>query len=567
MKYNRGLIVDIDDTLDESSFRNNTRYRRYQSHVKNLADSRRSRYKKLLSEARKQNRYTTEENIFQALWRRGILEPLVRPYQLPLYNHLHKVRNPVLSVTRQWGKTVVTFCFLFEQAIRRPNCRILMVYPSEGQIKGIVDDLYRIATTYKPLDYHIKSHTGRDGKYTFPNGSTLEFIGANKQNIKSARGKHLDIIVIDECLIIDDLDSAIKNVLLPTFTEASKRDKEHRERLILSSSLPQSPEHDFFEYINRAREDGSLFVSNIEDNKTISTKIAMQQAQTYGGMDNNQYRREILGIFEADDSAICIPELINDEIKNSMFLPQKTIMAERNWKTDGTSYRTVACIDWGTGDNCGIVAGLYDETNAKLYIDNEFARTGLAISQQIIQLMKMIKEYKQYKESGIRKIQLFCDINPSAINEGLLMGCNLIARKQAQVRETIDFTRNKIRDNRIIVTSNCPKLKQETIGAYYNARKLKNYQYEVARNKKHRHFDVFSALTILVSCLSWIPYGKNNASMSQSFKKNYNVALSGRKRQFMDRMDESRNSGVNMSNVDARLFQVFDNKNAVDETN
>ena len=78
----------------------------------------------------------------------------------------------------------------------------------------------------------------------------------------------------------------VMSILLPTCTHSGGK-------IILASTPPEDPSHDFVTFIERAEKDRTLTKKTIYDNKMLTPeKIQNIISKFPGGTSNHQFRRE-----------------------------------------------------------------------------------------------------------------------------------------------------------------------------------------------------------------------------------------------------------------------------------
>jgi phage terminase large subunit len=146
------------------------------------------------------------------------------------------------------GKTFGIIPVLINEALQTPNLEISIVSESVPHLKrGVIKDFKKILVDTHRW-YRTQWH-GSDFKYTFKNGSYIEFFSAD--NDSKLRGARRDILYINEC----------NNVTFESFNELAVRTKSH-------IYLDWNPTHEFwFDEHLKNDDDIDFIIVTYEDNE------------------------------------------------------------------------------------------------------------------------------------------------------------------------------------------------------------------------------------------------------------------------------------------------------------
>ena len=146
------------------------------------------------------------------------------------------------NCSRQWGKSYWAVTKAIEQAIQVPKSQVR--YGAAFQT-DLVD--FIIPAFEKVFEDAPEEVKGRKvgHYYLFPNGSRIKLVGLDK-NPNGLRGNTLDLIIIDECGFVTNLDYIYKSIIMPATL--------HRPncKIILISTPPSTPAHPFVDYVQKA---------------------------------------------------------------------------------------------------------------------------------------------------------------------------------------------------------------------------------------------------------------------------------------------------------------------------
>ena len=85
--------------------------------------------------------------------------------------------------------------------------------------------------------------------WLFPNGSRINIAGTDGKNYNKLRGGNAHLCIVDEAGFCSDLKHIINSILIPLTTIT-------KGRIVLSSTTPTEPDHEFNEYMEYAELNG-----------------------------------------------------------------------------------------------------------------------------------------------------------------------------------------------------------------------------------------------------------------------------------------------------------------------
>jgi phage FluMu gp28-like protein len=149
----------------------------------------------------------------QELWLRGNLDWKLHKAQEILNQVFREARGQLFvgNCSRQWGKSywgVVKAC---EVALSTPKAQIRYGAAFQSDLVDFIIPAFEKVIEDAPDECKPK----RVGHfYIFPNGSRIKLVGLDK-NPNGLRGNTLDLIIIDECGFVTNLDYIYKSVIIP----------------------------------------------------------------------------------------------------------------------------------------------------------------------------------------------------------------------------------------------------------------------------------------------------------------------------------------------------------------
>jgi hypothetical protein len=204
------------------------------------------------------------------LWHMGELQWKFTITQQKIYDFYNTVDNKtiVLNCSRRLGKTYLLCLMAIEQSIKYPN----------SIVKFLMPEIKMIRTNLRPIMHEIffdaprelvPRYNTQDSIYKFNNGSEIHLAGSDNGNYDKLRGGNCHLAIVDEAGFCSDLNHIIKYILTPT-TLLTKG------RIILSSTTPPNPDHEFIKIMQRAEASGNLIRKTIfdarDDDKGSSTR-------------------------------------------------------------------------------------------------------------------------------------------------------------------------------------------------------------------------------------------------------------------------------------------------------
>lgn len=173
-----------------------------------------------------------------ACWERGVVSYKFHETQHRIYDALKKSkrRKFFLLCSRRLGKTFTLLCHAFEVALQKPNAQILYLAPLANMAAEIVTSGIRpiLEDCPKHVRIEVKPHIK---EIHFGNGSIIRLKGVNSEQADNLRGGAQDLVILDECGQMDNLEYVLSSVVLPmTMTTGGK--------IILATTPAVSPGHD-----------------------------------------------------------------------------------------------------------------------------------------------------------------------------------------------------------------------------------------------------------------------------------------------------------------------------------
>lgn len=414
------------------------------------------------------------ESLQYEAWYRGNLTWKFHSAQKLIDKTFKESKSPLFvgNCSRQLGKSFWAVCKAIEQALKKPKSQIRYGAAFHTDlVEFIIPAFEKVMEDCPPA---IKGKYKSSGtSYVFPNGSKIKLVGLDK-NPNGLRGSTLDLIILDECGFVTKLDYIYKSVIIPATMHRPEA------RVILISTPPATPAHDFIEYSQKAEVEGGYACFTIYDNPMINEATIERLMKESGGEDSTTFRREYLCEFVTDQDLAIIgswkDSYVQDIERDEFF----------------QYYHTYVGMDMGVNDFTAVIFGYYDFKRAALVVTDEFTMNGPAINTDI--LAKTIKAKEEAIWPGKTVFRRVADNNwPILINDfSYLHNLTFIATNKDEKHAMINELKILIDAGRIIVHPRCKQLIGcLKYGVWDNKRK------QFARSKVYGHYDHLDALIYL----------------------------------------------------------------------
>jgi hypothetical protein len=454
------------------------------------------------------------EQIRQArfqLWHMGILEWKFSITQQKIFE-FYKSREEktiVINCSRRLGKTFLLTLMAIEQCLKNENSVVKFLMPEVKMIRTTLRPIMNEIFQDAPKELIPKFNT-QDSIYKFNNGSEIHLAGSDNGNYDKLRGGSCELAIVDEAGFCSDLNHIIKYILTPTTLLT-------RGKIILSSTTPPKPDHEFIDIMDAAEIKGTLIRKTIFDardddkgavNPRITDEIIADIIKDDPlGAESDSFRTEFLcqKIFNSSDSVF--PEF-TEEV-------QKQTICE--WPKPSFYDRYVS-MDIGFVDMTIALFGYWDFDNGVLVIEDEIILAGQEVTsrrlaEKIIQkehllwTNKLTGEFeKPYARVSDNNLILINDLHRE---HGLYFQPTDKHNKDAHIGKV----RNMIQNNQLIINPRCKTLISHMKNATWDKKKGNNRSFR--RSSEGHHYDGCDA--ILYMC-------RNIDTTRNPYPKGYNFS-------------------------------------------
>jgi hypothetical protein len=408
------------------------------------------------------------------LWRRGILTWKLHATQKRIAAAIDASQGKlfVAVCSRQLGKSYLCVVRAIEAALRKPDTRIKYATAFLSDLQEFIIPAFDKVLADCPETVRPKFKS-QQGKYCFPNGSEIKLIGLDlKPN--GLRGNTIDLIVLDESGFIGNLKYLYDSVIMP-----STMHRPHA-KIIMISTPPVSPDHDFTEFALRAEKQCSLARFTIHENPLLTTEQIAELCNEAGGEKSTTWRREYLCEFINDTSLAIVPEwddkFIGEPEEDPYF----------------KYYHKYEALDIGAVDYTACLFGYYDFNRAKMVIVDELEMHGPTMTTD--KLVQGIREKE--KERGFSTVYRRIADNNNLIllqDLSLLHQLNFSPTSKDELHAMINELRLWVRQGRLQVHPRCKMLIGNLKYGLFNQKRTK-----FENSKVYGHFDHLAALVYLI---------------------------------------------------------------------
>lgn len=374
-------------------------------------------------------------------------------------------------------------------------------------VKLLTDTKLHCRTVYEPIFRQIFEKFPEDLRpeyissqyvYIFKNGSQIQMAGSDGNSAERLRGQASDLVLIDEAAFCTNLDYNVMSILLPTCTHSGGK-------IILASTPPDDPTHDFVHYIEKAEKEGRLTKKTIYDNQMLTKEQVDNLISKFpGGVNNHQFRREYLCELIKDEELSVIPEiteeLLNDIVKEHPLPPY---------------FNRYVAMDIGFRDFTVVLFGYYDFRADKIIIQDEICKNGLEIHLPVFTKEIMDKESDLWlnvlTNELIKPDVRVSDINPFVLQELAIESKKIdnnrklsfiIADKDNKLAN-INKLRVLLANKKIIISPKCVNLIRHLKHCRWKDKTSKD---EFAKSPDNGHYDAVDALLYFTRAIN---YNKN----------------------------------------------------------
>lgn len=420
----------------------------------------------------------------------------------------------IIKCARRLGKSYLLVAIAVMFCRRKAYAQVRYAAPTAKSLKNIIHPIMRKITEDMPAELRPEWKAA-DGKYVFPGtNAELYLAGVNNNHADDLRGTACDLFIIDEAGTVDDLHYLVHDVALPQLLDPDGHVVAGR-RLIMASSPPRTPAHEFTQMANEAEVGEYYSHYNIFEGEYPNEVLSM-------------FLRED-GISEADLEALLSGDLLNIKsttVKREYLaldvVDEKSALCPEWDNREGEAfevdeyfqfYQKYNSLDVGVRHFSVSLAGHYDFLQAKLFMHDEVARSGPEMTTDLmaqdIRRMEeqrfgvkweMVdgdgarKKWKMVPPDNNFKLRRVSDINLLLIQDLARMeGLFFDPTDKGELEQMVNQVRVWVAAGRIVVHPRCKQLLGCLKYGIWNKRRT-DFDVSLA----YGHFDAFAALMYLV---------------------------------------------------------------------
>lgn len=429
-------------------------------------------------------------DVNRELWLRGELDWLLHAGQMRLEEAFAKAGKLfVTEDSRQLGKTVWAAKKCIEVGIKYPGSQIRFATAFETDLRELVLPAFEFILSTCPEDIRPPFREAKSS-WTLWTGSRIKLVGMDRKP-QGLRGNKLALVIYDEAGFMSRLKQTYQNVVIPTMTHVP------HGRVVMMSSSPEDPDHEFCEFADEAAENGSYLKLTILDNPLLTQKDHDRIAKDMGGRESDAYQREYMCVRLVDPTRAIVPDF-----EEARHVVESPVPAPRAW------YHNYEGLDSGVQHLTGGLLAYYDFLRAKVVIEDEFTLRGAEVTTRRISECFRDLEVKHgwitrggknqkgdYLYSDDKVYRRISDNNNLILLQDMAseFGLYFDPTSKDELPAMVNKVRNWFKSNRIEVNPRCQLLIGCLKAAIWNEKRDK-----FAESRLHGHFDLLAALMYLI---------------------------------------------------------------------
>lgn len=428
----------------------------------------------------------TAQQLKDEAWARGNLSWKLHDGQKIIKQKLDSISGQlfVANCSRQWGKSYLMVSEAVSLALKTKHARIKYGTAFLTDLQEFILPCFEAVLEDCPPALRPK-YKVQGSKYVFPGTKAeIKLVGLDKHP-NGLRGNVIDLIILDECGFISALMALYKNVIIPATTHRPKC------KVILISTPPTTPAHDFGAFIERAEAEGCYAKFDIYSNPLVDKATIKRLMHESGGKESTTWRREYLCELVTDADSQIIPEW------------QDKYVVARERDEFYRFYHLYVGMDLGVKDFTVVIFGYYDFRRATLVIQGEIKLHGPKLTTQVLHDAIKAKEQQLWPETlkiGARdpekKIyrRISDNNNPMLIQDLASMHrMSFMSTDKDTLEAMLNEVRLLVSRGQIEVDPSCVQLVGCLKYGVWDKKKK-----EFARSEAYGHFDALAALVYLV---------------------------------------------------------------------
>jgi hypothetical protein len=428
-------------------------------------------------------------------WQNGNLQYKFHTTQKTIYKAIQESqrRKFFLLCSRRLGKTFMLMTMAFELAIKKPGSRILFLAPIGKNAAEIATDTARTVLKDAPRIYQPE-YKSMTREFVFPGDSIVRLKGVNNEHADDLRGGAQDLIILDECGQMDNLQHIVGSICMPmTMTTQG--------RILMATTPPMTPGHDSAHIYEDLAKDECVAKFTILDAPHVSVETKreylieageeVEHARKIIDREANPVtttaRREYFCEFITDADSAVVPEF-NDAARAEII---KEYDRPECW--DG-----YVSMDPGMKDNTGILFGWVDFLQQKLVIEDET----LLRHPGTEEIANSIKATEAGVFHGRQPHKRVSDVELRLISDLRKMHkLDFSATKKDDSMAAIQHMRLLIQQRKLIINPRCKNLIRQLRDVTWN-HKATDFA-RAGERSIDGHYDLVAALKYMIRNVDW----------------------------------------------------------------
>lgn len=377
----------------------------------------------------------------------------------------------VANCSRRFGKTywIATECIRVARTV--PYARVKVASAFLKDVEEYIVPMFGLVMDDMPEEMKPQYLESKK-KLIFNNGSEIQILGLDR-NPNAGRGNYCDLYVFDEAGYIKNLSYIYSSIIIPMTM--------YREgaRVIMISTPPRTPDHDFVDFIRKAKKEKAYIELDIFKNPMVTKAMA------------DEYRVECLT--ETDWLREYMCQLVTD--KTNAIVPEMTKLKYKRTAKDEhyEVYHKYVSMDLGVRDFNVTVFGYYDFLRAKLVIEREHVMNGPDMTTP--KLHEEISQIEKELWGGVTPYKRVADNNNPLLllDLGSIHGMFFHSTSKDNLHAMVNNLRIWIANQRIEIDSSCKFLIDSLKYGVWNDQRT-----EFARSKSLGHYDAIASIMYLV---------------------------------------------------------------------
>lgn len=413
------------------------------------------------------------------LYRQLIIKDLferLKPVQQRMFKLVLGVkgsRKYIMHCSRRLGKTFLLCVLAIVFALSKANAQIRYASVTQKSVRKMIKPIFKkIFANYK-VEFRPVWNS-QEGAYVFSNGSMIHVAGVNNGHEDDLRGTDADLAIVDEAAFVDNLEYLTESVLVPQLINTGGL-------LVMASSSPLSPSHEFAEYIHQAKAGGFYSAFDIEESGYAADIIA-EFCKEAGGVESTTWKREYKNELIVDTEFAIVKEASNYDF--TLNFDEQHFL----------EYHKYVGMDLGVKRDLNVTLfGYYDFLRAKICILREHVITGPEMTTPL--LHKCISEIETELWNGQEPYKRVADNNNPLLllDLGSIHGMFFHSTSKDTLHAMVNNLRVWFQDKRVEIHPSCTTLIESLkFGVWNDARS------EFGKSKVYGHYDAVAALMYLV---------------------------------------------------------------------